>query len=79
VDVALANGIDHDQVRTTCEELGLHAAGRRFARAVTAPPPPPVPPMPDEPESVVLPRLEALLSPSPVREAPLAGEQVALF
>jgi 5'-3' exonuclease len=79
VEVALANGIDPDRVRATCEALGLDAAGRRFVRAVTAPPPPPAPPLPDEPDVGLLPQLEAMLTPSPVRAAPVAGEQVALF
>jgi DNA polymerase I len=82
VDVAVANGVDHARVRATCESLGLAAAGRRFERAVTAPPqppPPPPPPLPDEPELPHRPLVAARAILAPARSAPLAGEQVALF
>jgi 5'-3' exonuclease len=84
VDTALQDGIDLDRIHATADDLGLGTAARRFARAVTAPPPPPRPPLPDDPgprgdeaDDVLV--LAGPLPPSPVRDAPLAGEQVALF
>jgi DNA polymerase I len=78
VDAAMTAGVDPERVQRTCDELGLHAAGRRFRRAFDSPPAPPPPPLPDEPVEAFAP-LRALLAPAAVRAAPPAGEQVALF
>jgi 5'-3' exonuclease len=81
VDLAVATGIDPVRVREVADDLGISAAGRRFARAVTAPPPPPAPPPPDEPPTVAddLPVLVGAGAGTPLPAAPVAGEQVALF
>ena len=80
LDRAAADGIDLQLVTQTLEPLGLGAAARRFAWAVTAPPPPPTPPPPDEPPDA----LAATVPAAVVERRRLAGavaegEQVSLF
>jgi DNA polymerase I len=79
VDAALARGVDADRVASTLSAVGMEAAARRFARALTAPPPQPVPPPPSAP----IDGSTAAGDPGPpaalLRPAPAAGEQTALF
>lgn len=48
VEAALAVGVQPERVGEVLEPLGLGAAARRLARAVSAPPPPPLAPPPEE-------------------------------
>ncbi|MEX2505084.1 MAG: 5'-3' exonuclease H3TH domain-containing protein [Egicoccus sp.] len=77
VDAAVAAGVDHARVEATLDGLGLYAPGRRFVRAVTAPPPPPTPPMPTEPDELVGAGMGS--SPMTVITSPASGEQASLF
>jgi 5'-3' exonuclease len=81
VEAVLARGVDPDRVAATLGELGLEAAARRFARALTAPPPPPMPPPPDEPPEGTHGTVGARPATPAARPDPAAvvGEQVTLF
>jgi 5'-3' exonuclease len=80
VDAALTRGVDAGRVTTTLDALGMEAAARRFARALTAPPPQPPPPPPPPPadQHPASPGQREPAAASP-RRAPAAGEQTALF
>jgi len=71
--------VDHEQVTTVLDRLGLDAAARRFARAVTAPPAPPSAPHPAV--DAVADHLDARTAAARASRgvAPSVGEQAPLF
>jgi DNA polymerase I len=76
--------VDHEQVAAVLDGLGLAAAARRFARAVTAPPPPPTAPhpaaagdrAPHDPDHL---GTRAAATRAARAAPPAAGEQTPLF